>query len=148
MIDSFGDILSFNDGVLSIDLDGLLRVDANMAKSYATHKRLGFSYRPYAASVAERVGLSAYLQDVVGQPSNLRAVKLVATMPDIGVTTSFLKGVLQPVVDFAPYPGSSQSSDHWLGRLSVEVTGRYVRATRMALEDYLEDVRERAREVA
>ncbi len=148
MVETFRDILSFDDGVLSVDLDMLLRVDTNMAASYDTHKRLGFSYRPYAASVAERVGLPAYLQYTVQQPEELCALKLVATTPDIGVTTSFLKGLLQPVVEFAPYPGSSQSSDHWLGRLSVEVTGRYVRATRMALEDYLEGVREHAREAA
>lgn len=148
MVETFRDILSFNDGVLSIDLGALLRVDTNMATSYETHKRLGFSYRPYATSVAERLELPVYLLGMVQQPDSLRAVKLVAAMPDIGVTTSFLKGLLQPVVDFAPYPGSSQASDHWLGRLSVEVTGRYVRATRMALEDYLEDVRERARETA
>lgn len=124
-------ILSYSGGVLEICLDDVLRDDTDISSAYAVHNRFGFSYEPYGQDLAKKINLEGFLVNNVTAPERLLGVCIKINIVDVGVSTSFLRGLLKPVSDFSDL-------NSWVSNFQVVVQGRYKETSALAASAFIQ----------
>ena len=74
--------------------------------------------------------MSELLQDKVANAEDLKQIRISVAASNVGISTSFLRGLLGFVLDFSAY-------SNWKDNFHVSVNGRYEKSTALAVDDFV-----------
>lgn len=118
-------ILKMEDGSLVISLDHVIDDSEDILATYQENGRYGFSYQPFGSEIAKKAKLREFLNATLDSPESLTGLRIVCTKEDIGLTTTFLRGLLAPVLEFSSF-------ENWSSNFVVAMNGRYKKASDLA----------------